>query len=335
MAKILFFELEPWEKEYIAQRLKGHKLIFLNKELSKSAVKKYNDSDILVLFVHSQVDKNILKTFKKLKLIATMSTGYDHIDTATCKAMNIGVCNVPYYGEHTVAEYTFALLLSLSRKIHETYDRTRTGNFSIKGLRGFDLKGKTLGVIGPGHIGQHVIKIAKGFEMHVVAHSRKPDRKLAKKMGFTVTSLQSLLTKSDVITVHVPYNKDTHHIINKQRVKMIKKGVVLLNTSRGAVVDTEALLYGLKKKIISGAGLDVLEAESFIQDERRLLKTRHIDSSQLRAMLENHMLMQEHNVIITPHNAFNTTEAIQRILDMTIDNVKTYIRSKRIKNKIV
>lgn len=335
MAKILFFELEPWEKEYISKRLKGNKLIFLNKELSKNAVQKYNDCDILVLFVHSQVDKVILKAFKQLKLIATMSTGYDHIDTATCKAMNIGVCNVPYYGENTVAEYAFALLLSLSRKIHETYDRTRTGNFSIKGLRGFDLKGKTLGVIGAGHIGQHVITMAKGFEMDVVAYSRTPDQKLAKKMGFKFVTLSTLLKKSNVITLHVPYNKDTHHIINKQRVKMMKKGAVLINTSRGAVVDTEALLYGLKNNIISGAGLDVLEAESFMNDEKKLLKTRHIDSSQLRAMLENHMLMQEHNVIITPHNAFNTTEAIQRILATTIDNIKTYLRKKKIKNRIV
>src|SRR3989338_1780247 len=140
MAKIVFFELEPWEKKYFSE---------------------------------------------KLKLIATMSTGFDHIDIAACKSMNIEVCNVPFYGENTVAEYTFALILSLSRKIHKTYSRTVRGDFSIKDIRGFDLKGKTLGVIGTGHIGQHVIKMAKGFEMNVLGFAQHKDKKIAKELGFS------------------------------------------------------------------------------------------------------------------------------------------------------
>ena len=298
MAYIVFFELEPWEQHYVTTKLQGHKLVFFNKEITRKSIEKVKDADALALFVHSKVDAKIINRMKKLKLIIAMSTGYDHIDLKTCKSKGIVVCNVPYYGENTVAEYTFALLLSLSRKIHETYVKTKAGDFSIKGLRGFDLKGKTLGVIGVGHIGQHVAAMAKGFEMNVIGYNREHDAKLAKKRGFTYVSMPTLLKKADIITLHVPYTKETHHLIDKEKVTMMKKGVVLLNTCRGPVVDTDALVYGLKKKIISGAGLDVLEAETFIHDEKNLLKNREIESSQLRTMLENHMLLEEHKSLL-------------------------------------
>ncbi|MBI3032584.1 hydroxyacid dehydrogenase [Candidatus Woesearchaeota archaeon] len=335
MAKLAFFELEPWEKNYISGKLKKHTLIFVDKELHARNLENIKDIDGLIVFVHSQITADMINKLKKLKLVATMSTGYDHIALDACKQRRIIVCNVPFYGENTVAEYAFALLLSLSRKIHKTYMRTIQGNFSLKELRGFDLKGKTLGVIGTGHIGQHVIAMAKGFEMNVLGYARTSDKKLAKKLGFTYTSLPTLLKKSDIITIHVPYTKETHHLIDKNAVKHMKKGVILINTSRGSVIETEALLYGLKKKIIAGAGLDVLEAESFIQDEKRLLKTRHIESSQLKLMLEDHALLEDDHVLITPHNAFNTTEAIQRIMDTTIDNINQFFSKKKVKNKVV
>jgi len=224
-----------------------------------------------------------------------------------------------------VAEHTFGLLLCLSHRIYEGYDRIReTGTFSCEGLEGFDLKGKTLGVLGTGHIGRHVIRMAKGFEMNVIAYDPKPDQQYASEAGFHYVSFSDLLSLSDVLTIHVPYIQATHHLVSKQNIYTMKKGAVLINTSRGPIVETEALVEALTKGHLSGAGLDVLEEEGAARDERAFALYGHPSEAALKVALQNHILFDLPNVIVTPHNAFNTREALQRILDTTIENIKAF-----------
>lgn len=328
--KIAFFETEPWEKNYLESQLKGFDLIFFEDKLTSLNIKKISDITILSPFIYSAVDKKFISELKSLKYITTRSTGFDHIDVKSCHGKNILVSNVPTYGENTVAEHTFALILSLSRKIHLSWEQTRRGDFTLGNLRGFDLKGKTLGVVGIGNIGRHVIRMAKGFEMNILAFDIKQDQKFSKKAGFKYAPLDYLFKNSDIITLHLPYNKTTHHLINLKSLKLFKKGCYLINTARGGICDTTALLRGLQQGIFAGLGLDVLEEECFIREERELLSTAFGKACNLKTVLENHILINEPNVIITPHNAFNSKEALTRILDTTINNIKSFAKSKPI-----
>src|SRR3989344_245130 len=316
--KIAFFEIEKWEQAHLAQRLSGHKTVFSNKPLILASAKKNRDAQALGVFIYSAVDRKMLDAMPNLKLIATMSTGYNHINVAECKRRGIAVCNVPTYGENTVAEHTFALLLAISRKIHLSYERTQKADFSAQGLRGFDLKGKTIGIVGAGHIGRHVVRMAKGFEMNVLVYERKPDLALAKEMGFTPVSLDELYSKSDIVTFHAPLNDSTKHMFNSSSLKKVKKGVIILNTARGEIIDTNALITGLNMKIIAGAGLDVLEGECDIREEKQVIDQNFAKECDLRAVLRNHVLLKMPNVLITPHNAFNSQEAPERRLNTTI-----------------
>ena len=268
MAKITFFEIKSWEANYLKKKLKGHTLKFFEEPISKENIAKAKDSSIISVFIYSQINKELLRKLPKLKLISTRSTGFDHIDLRECKKRGIIVTNVPYYGENTVAEHTFALILTLSRNIHKSYLRTLENDFSIEGLTGFDLKGKTIGIIGAGHIGLHVARIARAFGMHVRAFDIHKDEFLAEVINFKYIDLDTLLKVSDIITLHVPYNKFTHHLINKESFKKMKKGAILINTARGGVVDTDALFDALKSKRLRGAGLDVIEGEALIKEER-------------------------------------------------------------------
>jgi len=333
MAKAAFFETEEWEKKYLKERLTQIKLSFFLEPLSLKNISSVADCEIISPFIYSKIDKSILQKLPQLKMIATRSTGFDHIDIEASKGNKIIVCNVPSYGENTVAEHTFALILVLSRKLLDSAERTKSGDFSLDGLRGFDLKGKTLGVVGLGHIGLHVARIAKGFEMNVLAYDIKKDPKLAKKSGFKYAELKDLLSNSDIITLHAPYNKSTHHLINSQNINLIKKGAYLINTARGGLVETTALLKALSEGILAGAGLDVLEEECFIKEEAQLLSKEFPKTCDLKTVLQNHILLQQKNVIITPHNAFNSKEAIERILDTTILNIQSFLNNKPI-NKI-
>lgn len=325
--KIAFFEIKGWEKRYLKKRIGEHHLEFFPDPLTPENVKKIKNCEILSVFIYSKIDKHILDNLPKLKLITTRSTGYDHIDLKRCKQKKILVCNVPFYGENTVAEHTFALILSLSRNIHKSYMRTVRGDYSIEGLKGFDLKGKTLGVIGAGRIGLHVIRIAKSFGMNVLAYDVHKDDFLAEVLGFTYVSLEDLLKKSDIISLHVPYNKSTHHLINKESIKLIKKGAILINTARGGVVDTEALIEALDKGILSGAGLDVLEGEELIKEEKQLL----YDPNKLQILgnlVKDHILLRKDNVVFTPHIGFYSQEALERILQTTIENIQGFLSGK-------
>lgn len=326
--KIAFFEIENWEKEYLKAKLKDHELLFFETALTKESVPEIKDVEIISIFLSSSINKNIIDKLPNLRLISTRSTGYDHIDVACREYKNIVICNVPHYGTHTVAEHTFALILALSRKIFMSIERTKHGEFDHKQLTGFDLYDKTIGIIGLGDIGESVVKIAKGFGMHAVVCSRHPDESMAKKLGITFLKLNELLAVSDIVTLHVPYNKQTHHLINKRNIKKFKRGSLLINTARGGLVQTEALVYGLEKEIISGAGLDVLEGENIIAEERQILTKNYMTSSNMKTLYLDHILMDRENVIVTPHNAFNSSEALHKILDVTVDNILDFIKQK-------
>ncbi|MBI2658660.1 hydroxyacid dehydrogenase [Candidatus Woesearchaeota archaeon] len=326
--KIAFFELEPWEKEYFLKNLKNCEMQFIGGHLNENNINKINDADAIGIFIYSAVNKKLLDKLPNLKLIVTLSTGFDHIDLKECRKRKITVCNVPHYGENTVAEHTFALILNLTRMIHKAYERTIRGDFSIEGLRGTDLQGKTLGVIGAGSIGQHVIRIARGFEMEVVAYDKFKNPKLAKMLGFRYVNLDHLLKNSDIITLHVPYSKKTHHLIDKKAISKMKKGALVINTARGGIVETSALLQGLQSGRIGGAGLDVLEEECFIREEKQILSRHFLKECDLKTVLQNHILLKQDNVIITPHNAFNSWEALHRILDTTILSINSFLKKK-------
>ncbi len=235
---------------------------------------------------------------------------------------------MPYYGENTVAEHTFALILNLTRKIHKAWERTRRLDFSQAGLRGTDLRGKTLGVIGVGSIGKHVIRMANGFEMKIIAYDIFKNKRLAKELNFRYAGFDYLLKNSDIITLHCPYNSKTHHLINKNNINKIKKGALLINTARGALVETDALVKALDKSILSGAGLDVLEEECHVKEDHQVMSKNFPKKCDMHLILENHILAKKDNVIVTPHNAFNSVEALQRILGTTADNIKGFLKRK-------
>lgn len=321
---IAFFEIANWEKIIIKKKFRGHTLHFFTEKLSPKHIPQIKNCEVLSIFIYSDVEKEIIKKLKKLKLITTRSTGFDHIDLKFCKKQKITVCNVPFYGENTVAEHTFALILSLSRNIHKSYIRTIQNDFSIEGLKGFDLKNKTIGVIGAGHIGLHVIKMAKGFNMEILVHDIHRDTFLAEVLDYKyVKDLNELLANSDIITIHIPYNEHTHHLLNAKNMPKIKKGALIINTSRGGIIDTAALIKALDDGIVSGAGLDVLEGEELIMEEQQLLSKKQRNED-LSKVVKDHILLAKENVVFTPHIAFYSQEALVRILETTIQNIQSY-----------
>ena len=308
--KIIYFTKEAWEEDYFKQKLPGFDVVCITGSLQDALVsgklEKDFDAEIISLFVNSSVGAAELERFRGLKLIATRSTGFDHVDVGAAKARGVSVATVPAYGANTVAEFAFALILALSRRVCEAHARTAAEHaLSQEGLRGFDLAGKTLGIVGCGHIGAHVAQIAAGFGMHMLVYDERHDDALAQKLGFKYTSLSELLAASDIVTLHAPYTPQTHHLINRENIGSLKKGAYLINTARGALVETEALVGALRSGALAGAGLDVLEDEKTLTEEERFLA--------------------EHpRVIVTPHIAFDTDEAVLRIVDTTVENIQTF-----------
>lgn len=325
--KIAFFELESWEKRYIKKRLQGHDLKLFSEILDYSNLAEIKETEILSPFIYSNIDRSTLEQLPGLKLIATRSTGFDHIDMNECRQRNITVCNVPSYGENTVAEHTFALILSLSRNLYKASVKRLTGDFSIQGLKGFDLKDKTLGVVGTGRIGLHVIRIARGFGMNVLASDVNQNKLLAEVLGFTYVPLEQLLGQSQIVSLHIPYNEHTHHLINADKLKLMRKGSYLINTARGAIVDTEALIEALDDNL-AGAGLDVLEGEEFIKEETAVL-CECSKTEVLSVIGKNDLLLRKPNVVYTPHIAFDSQEALERILETTVQNIDTFVSGKK------
>ncbi|MEM0476548.1 MAG: NAD(P)-dependent oxidoreductase [Candidatus Aenigmatarchaeota archaeon] len=329
--KIGFFEAEGWEKEILEKEFSEHNLIFTKDWLTKENVENYKDLEILSVFICSEINKEIIDSLPNLKFIATRSTGFDHIDINYCKEKGIIVSNVPEYGTKTVAEWTIGLMLNLMRKIYYAIDQIKEAeSFDLSNLRGEELYGKTLGVIGTGKIGKEVIKLAKAFGMNVLAYDVYQDENFAKEYDFKYVSLEELLRNSDVITIHVNLNPSTYHLINKNNVNLVKRGAYLINTARGGIIETEALIYALKEGILKGAALDVLEEETEIKEELEILVKPDLKTEEIKTLWQNHILMKMPNVLITPHNAFNSKEAVERILKTTIENIKGFIEGRPI-----
>ncbi len=277
----------------------------------------------LIIFIDSPVTKDILDNLPALKTIATMSTGFDHIDLRETKKRGITVMNVPTYGEQTVAEHAVALLLGLTRKLFPSVKRVKEGLFDYAGLRGMDIAGKTIGIIGTGHIGMHVARMMAGFDVRLLGYDAYPNQKEAKAVQLTYVSLSKLLSEADIISLHLPLAEQTHHILSKKAFQKMKRGVYVINTARGALIDSEALVWALHEGIVAGVGLDVLEDEASVKSPARLVYGEGKEVHQnMRTNLMNQMLIDHPNVIVTPHNAFNSNEAMTRIIRTTIDNVQ-------------
>ena len=317
MATIAFFDVHDWEKTHLKKQLTGHKCLFFSESLTKAHIPQIKDVDALSLFVHSQLPNEIIDVLPKVKLIALRATGFDNVDLPYCAKKGIAVCNVPFYGANTVAEYTFALLLTISRKMNDTCSCVSNNDFTQH--TGFDLQGKTIGIIGGGHIGQHAIRIARGFGMNVVVYDVIKNEFGATTFGYEYVSLTDLLKQSDVISLHAPLNKYTEHILNSKNMKSIKNGSVLINTSRGGLIETQALYDSIQSGKLAFAGLDVLEDENVLLQKQKTSKEK-------RALLNK--LLKDPRVLVTPHNAFNTSEALLRILDTSIENLQKGLSGK-------
>lgn len=318
--KIVFCDVSEFERPYIESAFPGHTVVMYQEKFSDAMIEHHPDMQILSVFVYSTVSKAQMALLQDLQLIATRSTGFDHIDTEAAKAQGISIATVPLYGENTVAEHTFALILSLSRKIHISYVHSQSGNHSIEGLMGFDLKGKRLGVIGAGKIGQHVMRIGRAFSMDVVAFDLHQDEFLADILDFQYLPMDEVLATADIVTLHLPYNEKTHHLMNNERLAMMKKGSMLINTARGGIIDTDALLANLQSGHIAGAGLDVLEGEELLLSDDEIVVGEKTDT-QLRLQRCHKELLGLENVVYTPHIGFYSKEALERIITKTIENI--------------
>lgn len=292
----------------------------------------YQNAEIISLFVHSEpISNQRLDFFKNLKMIATRSTGFNHIDLNYCQKRGIFVLNVPKYGEATVAEFTFGLLLNLTRHIIQGRNGMAHNHVEVSNYMGIDLLGKTIGIIGTGSIGCHMIQLAKGFGMKVLTYDLYQKEEFKK---LYVSSLDEIYEKADIISLHIPATKDNYHLLNDKAFKKMKPGVIILNTARGDLIDTEALYTAIKNKTVAGAGLDVLENEDFlIHDDIEPGSNLLNDKDFLLDSALNLKLLQFKNVIATPHIAFNSIDALNRINETTIENINQFINGN-IQNQV-
>ncbi len=322
--KIVIFEADEWEVRACSDLQPRHELTCTSDPLNETNASAYSDAEAISAFVESQLSAAVLSKFPRLKLIATRSTGYDHIDLQYCAKAGIAVANVPSYGDVTVAEHVFALLLGLARNLVLTVERMRSGRFDQSDLSGIDLYGKTMGVVGTGRIGRRVIRIARGFGMPVLAFDLKPDRESAALEDVRYTDLASLLRQSDVVSLHVPATTTTQGMIGEDEFALMKQGAILINTARGNVIDVEALVRAVTSGQIRAAGLDVLPQEPLMRDEAEVFRGTAVGAASVKALLANHVLMALPNVLVTPHVAYNTVEARRRIIDGTIENIQAF-----------
>lgn len=320
--KIGIFGLEEKDQiDFFGQNLKEFDVEIFNKPLDQNNLPENLSLEIISVFVDSKVSSDVINAFPNLKMITVRATGFDNVDIDYAKQKGIVVCNVPSYGSHTVAEYTFALILTLSRKIPLAIDRVKKeGKFEYQSLQGFDLYEKAIGVVGTGKIGANVIKIAQGFGMNVLAFDAFPNEELSSQLNFNYTSLDEVLKKSDIVTLHVPGMKETDHMINKDNITKMKKGSILINTSRGSVLETSALIEAIKSGYLKGAAVDVLE-------EERELKEQGMSYLEQKYGFN---IKDYDNFIITPHTAFNTLEAEASIIQTTIENITNFIKGSAV-----
>ena len=312
MIKVAFYDTKAYDKPSFEHygALRGIQFRFLETKLNEDTAALAAGCDAVCVFVNDTVSAAVIDALYALgvKLIALRSAGYNNVDVQAAFG-KIHVVHVPAYSPYAVAEHTMALLLTSVRRIHKAYTRTREFNFSLNGLTGFDLHGKTVGVIGTGKIGRIFVDICRGFGMHVLAYDRYP----AEDSGIEYVPLEELLKRSDVISLHCPLTEETRHMIDASAIDTMKKGVILLNTSRGGLIDAEALLEGIKARKIGAACLDVYEEEADVFFEDR---SGHILNDDLLSLL-----ISMPNVIVTSHQAFLTEEALNNIAETTVNNI--------------
>jgi D-lactate dehydrogenase len=337
---IYFVETESAEQEFFAERLGAHDLQFVShlEEVGE-------DAEVISIFINSRITTDFLASHPRLRFIATRSTALDHIDLPACRERNVAIANVSDYGFTTVAEHTFALILALSRRLREVMVAPKAGRFSYAATRGFDLAGKTLGIVGMGRIGQRVAELAHAFQMSVLAFDIDHPDGLEKSLDFKYVPLEELLRGSDIVSLHTPLTAGTYHILNRETLAMCRKGVYIVNTARGSLIDTHALREALDSGQVDGAGLDVL------QDERVMRRpvsdiiaadiVQHLRSDalaydardadrvrQLEELMLGDAVLSRSNVVFTPHVAFNSVEAVARVQETTIESIMAFTKGQ-------
>ncbi len=322
--RVAFYDAKPYDKIWFDKKKTDNiEIHYFETRLTERTAKLAEGYDVVCIFVNDEVTKNVIDTLYKLgvKLMALRCAGFNNVDLAAAKD-KITIVRVPAYSPFAVAEHAMALLLTLNRKIHRAFNRTREGNFTLNGLTGFDLHGKTVGVVGTGRIGKIFIDICKGFGMNILAYDVFPD----KNLDVTYVDKDALLANSDIISLHCPLTKETNHFIDEDAIDKMKQGAVLINTSRGGLVKKEALIAGLRTKKLGAAGLDVYEEEAdyFYQDF-----SNDIIEDDILALL-----VSMSNVIVTSHQAFLTNEALMNIAETTIQNINDFEEGKELYNLV-
>ena len=314
MIKVAFFDAKPYDITSFETYGKDHDMTFrfLETKLNEDTVELARGCDAVCVFVNDDVNAAVIDKLHEfgIRLIALRSAGYNNVDIRAAFG-KVHVVHVPAYSPYAVAEHAMALLLTSVRRIHKAYNRTREFNFSLSGLTGFDFHGKTVGVVGTGKIGRIFIDICRGFGMHVIAYDLFP----AKDSGIDYVPLDELFERSDIISLHCPLTEETRHMIGEASIEKMKKGVVIVNTSRGGLIDTAALLEGIKSRKVGAACLDVYEEEADVFFEDR---SGHIMNDELLARL-----ISMPNVIVTSHQAFLTEEALNNIAETTVGNIRS------------
>ncbi|MEP6845699.1 MAG: 2-hydroxyacid dehydrogenase [Panacibacter sp.] len=326
--KITFFSTQPYDKEFFNRYNDsfGFELEFFDMQLNAQTVHLVDKADAVCVFVNDIVNEQVIQhlAIKNVKVIALRCAGFNNVDLVAAKQNDIKVCRVPAYSPQAVAEHAIAMILTLNRKTHKAYNRVREQNFSLNGLLGFDLYGKTVGVIGTGNIGKAFCRIMLGFGCKVLAFDIIANKEL-EAAGVSFVPLTELLPQADIISLHCPLNEQTKHIINEDTIQMMKKGVMLINTSRGALVDTNAVITALKSGHIAYLGIDVYEQEEhiFFRD----LSATIIEDDTIQR------LMSFSNVLVTAHQAFFTSEALTQITLTTLRNVEELLKTNNLSAK--
>lgn len=335
--KIIFFDVKDNETEQLTNFCQGkHEFKLIAEPLNDKTnlTEEIKQAEVISCFTFSRVGQDVLKQFPNLKLIALRSVGFNHIDIDYCKEHNIQVVNSLGYGNVTVAEFAFGLILDVMRKISRSYMNLKNEHLGSDIYTGFELKNKTIGIIGTGAIGAEVVRIAKGFGMNVLAYDIFPKDILIQEYGVKYISLDELLKASDIISLHAPLTDNNFHLINEEKIKLMKPSAVIVNTARGELIDTKALYTALSENRIFGAGIDVLEAENMLTKPDAVVDFDYLTNDNIRQTLINERLLKLHNVVVTPHIAYNTQEAQDRILHITINNISSFFEGK-ITNSVI
>lgn len=336
MTKIVYFDVEQDEYSYLKSENEGKYDYFLTDQSLNSMdniPQEYKNAKIISCFTTSRVGKDVLENFTELKLIALRSVGFNHIDINYCNEHDITVVNSPNYGNKSVAEFAFGLMLDVCRKITLSYLDYKDLKTNAQKYTGRELGGKTVGIVGLGAIGAEFARLAHGFDMNILGFDIKENETLKEQYMVEYTDFDTLLEKADFISLHSPLTESNRHLFNETSFKKMKNSAILINTARGEIVETQALYNALINKEIAGAGLDVLESEETISDTDYLSDISRLNNSTLKETILNSRLQQLDNVIITPHIAYNTAEAIYRILETTMRNINAFEKGI-IQNKV-